>query len=297
MLNTSRSCSSLDASIASESSFGALSRNPSISIGVQNRSFLGASTLKKQLISFDISSWKDKVTTLAVIGGAALSANANLLQPSGPGGCDHSPLDRCCNCVTSVPIVLVGAHAVRQRKTKVGKWWGASLIGVGAASCAFHASSGSLRPYTRKLDFWSISASSSLMVKAVHPKTPNALTTLGLLLTPFKPFWVSFANSILMEAKFIQRAKADPSLRPYQKLHAVTSLVGLGCYVLEDHFPNLPLVHSAWHCLSAASLCTVNNLVDNVEGNELSIGQELSRELSHMPVQCLQVEQPLCLAC
>ncbi len=74
--------------------------------------------------------------------------------PAGPGGCDHNAFERCANCATSAPYVLVGVHAIKNRKTQAGKAWGASMCAVGMASTAFHASSGSLRPACRRMDYW-----------------------------------------------------------------------------------------------------------------------------------------------
>ena len=39
----------------------------------------------------------------------------------GPGGCDHNAYERCANCVTSAPFVIVGVHALRKRSTVDGK--------------------------------------------------------------------------------------------------------------------------------------------------------------------------------
>jgi len=116
----------------------------------------------------------------------------------GPGVCDHNPYERCANCVTSAPFVMVGVHAFRKRTTLDGKVgearqcvcecaftcaltcmhvhvgmharartqhrlehvsmlmqvWGASLMGVGMASCGFHASTGRWRTLGRRLDYW-----------------------------------------------------------------------------------------------------------------------------------------------
>lgn len=38
-----------------------------------------------------------------------------------------------------------------------------------------------------------------------------------------------------------------------------------GAFALEEFCPRLPLVHAAWHCLSATAVSTVNHLLDDVE--------------------------------
>jgi hypothetical protein len=62
----------------------------------------------------------------------------------------------------------------------------------------------------------------------------------------------------------------NPELRPAQRLHAATCMLGLGAFALEEFCPQLPLVHAAWHCLSATAVATVNNLLDDVEQDYLS---------------------------
>ncbi|KAF5835412.1 hypothetical protein DUNSADRAFT_7447 [Dunaliella salina] len=143
---------------------------------------------------------------LAVINLAALGGSAqSLLSPQGPGGCDHNQYERCANCVTSAPFVMVGVHAFRKRSTLDGKIWGASMMGVGMCSCGFHASTGKWRTLGRRLDYWSIAMSSNLMLRAIIPNVPVGMTVASMALTPFKPFLVSFLNSTAMEYKFLER--------------------------------------------------------------------------------------------
>lgn len=76
--------------------------------------------------------------------------------------------------------------------------WGASMVGVGMASTMFHASSGAWREWGRRMDYWSIAASSSLLLRAVYPKTPTSVTIASMAMIPFKPFLVSSFNSAAM---------------------------------------------------------------------------------------------------
>lgn len=216
---------------------------------------------------------KSTVVGLVQLGGL-LSVAATYLSPTGPGGCDHNPLERCCNCATSVPFMMVGVHAIKNRRTTEGKVWGASMVGVGMASTMFHASSGAWREWGRRMDYWSIAASSSLLLRAVYPKTPTSVTIASMAMIPFKPFLVSSFNSAAMELKFLHRARKNPKrLGKAQMLHASTCLLGLSAFALEDYCPQLPLLHSAWHCLSAAGVSVVNNLLDDVEKCELGLIQ------------------------
>jgi hypothetical protein len=68
-----------------------------------------------------------------------------------------------------------------------------------------------------------------------------------------------------MELHFLSRAQAEPRLRPAQRLHAACCLAGLACFALEEARPELPLVHSLWHCLSATAVGSVNALMRDVE--------------------------------
>lgn len=43
------------------------------------------------------------------------------LCAQGPGSCDHNAYERCANCVTSAPFVMVGVHALKKRNTLDGK--------------------------------------------------------------------------------------------------------------------------------------------------------------------------------
>ncbi len=57
----------------------------------------------------------------------------------------------------------------RHRESTAGVQFGASLLGVGLAATAYHASSGKLRKHLRKLDYWSISLSTTAAVRAALP--------------------------------------------------------------------------------------------------------------------------------
>ena len=75
------------------------------------------------------------------------------------------------------------------------------MLAVGAAAVSYHATSGQLRTVLRKLDYWTISASSMLMTRALLPEQNSmrrASNAAGLLL-PFQPSIVSIANAGIME--------------------------------------------------------------------------------------------------
>jgi hypothetical protein len=224
--------------------------------------------------------WKKRILSTFSLG---LVTAHQQLSPNGAGVCDHNPLERCANCMTSVPYSLIGLHTIRNRKSLYGKAWGYSLVGVGAASALFHSSSGPIRPTCRKIDFWTISGASNLMLRAIYPNVPPALTALGFVATPFRPFLVSFINTSLMEAKYIDRARKNPKLRKSWGIHAVSTLIGLSCFALEDLRPDIPLMHASWHCLSSVVVATINNLAaDEEEMSSRRGGEGELSTLSHL---------------
>ena len=55
------------------------------------------------------------------------------LSPSGPGVCDHNSLERCANCVTSLPYFACGLHTMRQGRIHLlGVWCDAQRAHVGS---------------------------------------------------------------------------------------------------------------------------------------------------------------------
>ncbi|GLC35711.1 hypothetical protein PLESTB_000486400 [Pleodorina starrii] len=232
---------------------------------------------------------KSTVLGALSVGGLVATAAQAALSPRGPGTCDRNMCERCCNITTSIPYVVCGCHAMRHRSTASGKTWGASMVGVGAASALFHGSYGSVREWGRRMDFWTIAAASNLMTRALFPGVPASVTAAGMLATPFKPFLVSFVNSTAMELKFMAAARRNPKLRGPQRLHATCCLLGLGAFALEDWKPDLPLVHSVWHLLSSVSVATINNLLADVEEQ-----QQLQQARSvQRPPQLVLHMQPL----
>lgn len=154
----------------------------------------------------------------------------------------------------------------RNRRTAAGKLWGASMLGVCAASITFHTSSGKWRDLGRKLDYWTIALSSNLLTRALYPNLPPVVTAASTALTPFKPFLVSAANAMAMESKFLQRSYQNPDLRGAQKLHSAACIAGMALFAVEDaSVPHVPLVHASWHCLSALGTAMVNHVLHDAE--------------------------------
>ncbi|DBB16865.1 TPA: hypothetical protein ACH3X3_015101 [Trebouxia sp. C0006] len=108
-------------------------------------------------------------------------------------------------------LVIVGntdkcTAPCRHRESAAGVQFGASLLGVGLAATAYHASSGKLRKHLRKLDYWSISLSTTAAVRAALPAKSQArarLSSIGLLaLVPFQPSAVTAINASIAQVEF-----------------------------------------------------------------------------------------------
>ena len=137
---------------------------------------------------------------------------------------------------------------------------------VGASSANFHSSTGRYRALARKLDYWSIAAASNILTRAVFPnQVPMPVTALGMLLTPFKPFVVASVNAAAMEVRFAQKAKHSHKVRRAQQLHVACGALGMTAFCLEDAWPELPMVHAAWHCLSSGAVATIGTLLADIE--------------------------------
>ena len=90
-----------------------------------------------------------------------------------------------------------------------------------------------------------------------------------------------------MELQFLARAMERPELRGPQRRHCACALGGLAAFSLEDCVcGKVPLLHSAWHCLSAACLHSTNVLLKDVEERQQ---QEQQRRRQAGP------QKPLCM--
>eukprot|EP00884_Botryococcus_braunii_P020653 jgi/Botrbrau1/7271/Bobra.0318s0009.1 len=187
------------------------------------------------------------------------------LRPEGPGTCDHSAVERAANLITTIPYFVMGLQTMRERKTSEAKCWGASLIAVGAGATLFHASTGKLRHWGRKLDYWVIAISTALLQRAVFPAGNAQLTALSLAVTPVQPFFVSATNIGAVEYEYCKRASQDAKMKKAFQIHALASGIGGACFFLEDLYPKIPYIHSVWHCMSVVSIATLSKLLEDTE--------------------------------
>jgi hypothetical protein len=70
------------------------------------------------------------------------------------------------------------------------------------------------------------------------------------------------------QLEFRRRAKRKPALLRLQRRHMRAAAAGGICFVLEEAFPRLPLIHSAWHVLSAYGVASTNHLLADVEAEQ-----------------------------
>jgi hypothetical protein len=202
---------------------------------------------------------------------AALGA---ALQPQGATDNDDTWPQRCLNVATSLPFVAVGARMVGAHRSAEGKLYGASIAAVGVSASLYHASSGAARPLARKLDYWTIAASSAALLRALWPDSggARAAARAGLAAVPFRPFLVSTANSAAMQVEFVRQAAAHPEVRPAARRHLACALGGLAVFAVEDALIDHPLgqyAHAAWHLLALAGTATTSDLVQHKEAQRL----------------------------
>ncbi|KAK9828505.1 hypothetical protein WJX72_000442 [[Myrmecia] bisecta] len=217
-----------------------------------------------RLETIQADDWRTLVTRTGSEAGAAL---LGLCRPQGPGKCDHSRFERVVNVVTSLPFVAIGYDTMKKMTTSEGKMYGASIMGVGAGAVVYHTSPNKYRNLGRKIDYWCIGLSSTALMRAVLPSTPPVATAAAIFMTPFQPFVVASANALAVEAHYLKRAKQRGDLKRAHQLHITTGVLGMFCFVLEEVYPKIPLVHTAWHGLSAFGMAGMNHLVADTEAN------------------------------
>ncbi|KAI8477064.1 MAG: hypothetical protein J3K34DRAFT_516031 [Monoraphidium minutum] len=206
-------------------------------------------------------------------------AAARCVSPQGPGQNDATAGERVVNILTSIPFVIIGMHSLRCADESRRRF-GAAFITTGAVAGLYHASSGAARLIMRKLDYWSIAVTSSVLRGAAGVRVPLLVNALAAALTPLKPTLVSGANLAIIEARYLVKALHHAPLRPLFGAHVGSAAAGLLFFSLEDvlvlGMGAPPVVHSLWHCLSAASLGLIGPLLSHCgEGALLLEGAQL----------------------
>ena len=219
----------------------------------------------------------------------------NMMQPKGTCGGDRNLRERVINVCTSLPFFVVGGLMMRKFQTKEGREYASSMIAVGAAATLYHASSGKMRKILRKADYWTISVSSTAMMRAVCPKQPRWIQIASIAAIPFKPFMLSTAYTLAMQAEFARQALMYKNIRTHFCRHTVAATAGIVAFALDDIFAEMGFEHShaAWHCLAAAGVASTGALVEHKERirayNSIKNENKMYESVPDSPVSQLSV--------
>ncbi|EFN56739.1 hypothetical protein CHLNCDRAFT_144168 [Chlorella variabilis] len=205
----------------------------------------------------------------------------DMLQPQGEAPGDATWGERTANVLTSLPFLALGLHMHRQRLTPEGRHHALSMAAVGVAATAYHAASGRARRIARKVDYWTIAYTSTAMVKALFADSCGVrrAANLSLLALPFRPFHVSAANTLIMQAEFARQAAGNKAVRADLHRHYAAALLGMAAFFGEDMVMDSGyggFVHAAWHCLATYSMYTINGLLGHKERQVLR--RQLARQ-------------------
>lgn len=160
---------------------------------------------------------------------------------------------------------VINNHLPRQQQQAEGKAFGKSVVAVGCVATAYHASSGRVRVWLRKADYWCISWATSRLLRALHPgsRAVQRATSLVLPAVPFQPFAISAANICAAEVEFVRMASRDEQQAASVTRHAASLAAGLACFALEDIAleRGVVIVHAAWHLLACMALFETGGLL------------------------------------
>ena len=107
-------------------------------------------------------------------------------------------------CLACASVREADSSYCRERRQAEGRLYGASILAIGLAATAYHATSGKLRTAFRKADYWTISLSSVAMTKALHPERmqnrwAKVASAASLAAIPFQPTLVTACHAAAME--------------------------------------------------------------------------------------------------
>ncbi len=83
---------------------------------------------------------------------------------------------------------------------------------------------------------------------------------------------------LCLQGKFLKHALTHSHLRSSFKAHIGTAAVGMACFAYEDVATGAgwpPVLHSLWHCLSAAAMGCLHGLLEHLELAVLVEGMQL----------------------
>ncbi|KIY98969.1 hypothetical protein MNEG_8992 [Monoraphidium neglectum] len=157
--------------------------------------------------------------------------------------------------------------------------FGASFVSCGVIAALYHGCPpGAARRLLRKLDYWSICYTSSVLRGAVGARAPRALGAAAALATPLKPILVIGCNLLAIEARFVAAAVRHAALRGALCRHAAAAAAGVAAFLMDDILVLekgfAPVFHPAWHVLSSVSLALLSPLLVHCEGPPLLEGAQ-----------------------
>jgi len=94
-------------------------------------------------------------------------------------------------------------HPCRNRRCPKGRHFAFSFLALGAVASGYHGADRSswLRPVMRKLDYYTICYTSTVLRRAAHIPLPSAVSVASLLIAPVKPSVVTGLNLLLVEVR------------------------------------------------------------------------------------------------
>jgi hypothetical protein len=106
-------------------------------------------------------------------------------------------------------MVLLSAFlsACRNRRCPKGRHYALSFLVLGAVASGYHGADRQswLRPVMRKLDYYSICYTSTVLRRAAHISLPNAAKAAAVFIAPFKPSIVTGLNLALVEVRGLRQ--------------------------------------------------------------------------------------------
>lgn len=100
----------------------------------------------------------------------------------------------------------------RNRRCPKGRHYALSFLVLGAVASGYHGADRQswLRPVMRKLDYYSICYTSTVLRRAAHIPMPNAAKAAAVLIAPFKPSIVTGLNLALVEVRARRQEGVTP---------------------------------------------------------------------------------------
>lgn len=111
-------------------------------------------------------------------------------------------------------------------------------------------------------------------VKSLFADQPRvrAVLNASYALVPFRPLWVTAANTLAMQAQFVREAAAHEGVRPALRAHLLAAGAGATAFAAEEALTERGVrgVHAIWHLLSCAAVTSMCGLMAHSERQQLA---------------------------